>query len=668
MVRGPRLRLCLALLLVLLVPNACSAPEAPSISHLEQSLNLGVPENGFPSWDERVILVLTNRARADPAAECAGSCTAYPATKPLTYQANAGRAARFQSTSLVLAKAGLMHDSVCQLVSNLGSLFPASCDGSPSCACQTAPTCTCSGSSPYCTVASGSLTAWNSRISLFGASAAGENLAAGSSDPISSFSQWVHSSGHWTNINGSGHAKIGTGYFAGTGGCWNNIWAQVFSGGAAAADVLFGGAHYPKSGTTTTSFKFWANYAAAAAPQLATVNIDGTCYPMTLERGTATSGTYLVQQTVPASGCHRYYFYFRDGSGALTSYPTVGSYGVGVGATCSDYSATERPAPGAGCGGCTVDADCDDKNACTQDTCSGGQCKSTAIAGCCTAAAQCDDGNVCTQDACSANKCSSAPITGCCTSAAQCDDGNACTTDSCSANKCQHAAVAGCCASVADCDDKDPCTQDACSASKCQHTALSGCCSSPAACDDGSSCTVDTCVANKCAFTAVPGCCTKDADCGTSDACTQRLCQTGTCQLVKVPGCCSSDVDCVDADACTQDSCSANKCEHAPIAGCGVVREAGPTGQSDAGVGGNGGNGGTNGGTADAGVEHAPPSNIGFSPDDVPENRLNGGCSLAQTPQRPCGSALPLTLPLPLLVLGLVLGVIRLRRPRWYQR
>jgi len=66
-------------------------------------------------------------------------------------------------------------------------------------------------------------------------------------------------------------------------------------------------------------------------------------------------------------------------------------------------------------GGCTVNADCDDADACTIDTCSGGVCSNTPI--------DCDDSNACTTDGCSGGVCSNVAIT--------CNDGNTCTANSC---------------------------------------------------------------------------------------------------------------------------------------------------------------------------------------------------------------------------------------------
>jgi MYXO-CTERM domain-containing protein len=564
--------LAIAMLLVL---HGCSAP----IDHLSIGTHhqaLGIPQNGFPSWEERVILVLTNRARSDPGAEsdaiCGGSCSSYAPSQPLEYSFDRGRAARFQSTSLLIAGSGLMHDSVCTLATDLGSTYPDTCDGSPSCACQGgSASCSCSGGSPYCTAPDG-LTAWNKRVNLFGVSANGENAAAGNSDPVKTFSQWVKSSGHWSNINKSTHGRIGTGHFGGSGGCWKDFWVQVFASGTV-TEKLPGGAHHPRTGTATTTFKFWANYLDAGAPQLATVNVDGTCYSMTLERGSNESGTFLKEMSIAQSGCLRYYFYFRDSTGAVVTYPSTGSFGVGVGTTtCEDYDAGARPSLGQGCGGCTADAECDDANPCTQDACSGSKCENTAIAGCCTLDTQCADADACTQDACVGNTCENTVIAGCCTAGAECDDGNACTEDRCSGNTCQSTPIAGCCTADAQCDDGEPCTQDSCSANKCQHPPISGCCTQDAECDDSASCTTDACVANKCEHAAINGCCAQDADCADNNPCTQTRCElpAGNCSVTEIPGCCAVDTDCDDGDPCTDDSCGAsNTCEHVARPGCG---------------------------------------------------------------------------------------------------
>ena len=82
------------------------------------------------------------------------------------------------------------------------------------------------------------------------------------------------------------------------------------------------------------------------------------------------------------------------------------------------------PAVDAG-GLCTVDAECDDGDACTGDSCDDGTCTYVAL--------HCEDGNPCTDDACD-------PSVGCVfpDNAAPCDDGDPCTQpDACSAGSCR---------------------------------------------------------------------------------------------------------------------------------------------------------------------------------------------------------------------------------------
>lgn len=126
--------------------------------------------------------------------------------------------------------------------------------------------------------------------------------------------------------------------------------------------------------------------------------------------------------------------------------------------------------------GCTLDAcdpaagclslpnngqSCDDDNACTgADVCAGGECHGAPIAGCCAADADCDDTNPCTDDSCSAGSCQSVArdcaveskcLAGYCnagsgeceTTPVTCDDSNVCTDDSCDETfGCTHAATA----------------------------------------------------------------------------------------------------------------------------------------------------------------------------------------------------------------------------------
>ena len=114
---------------------------------------------------------------------------------------------------------------------------------------------------------------------------------------------------------------------------------------------------------------------------------------------------------------------------------------------------------------------CDDDDVCT----SGEKCAKGVCVGTFTAASICDDKIACTKDSCD-------PIKGCqhAPDNAVCDDNVACTSDVCDAAK-------GCAQAPKDslCDDGNACTKDTCDATN-------GC-KQEADCDDGLACTKDTC-------------------------------------------------------------------------------------------------------------------------------------------------------------------------------
>ncbi|RIK65961.1 MAG: hypothetical protein DCC65_10990 [Planctomycetota bacterium] len=103
------------------------------------------------------------------------------------------------------------------------------------------------------------------------------------------------------------------------------------------------------------------------------------------------------------------------------------------------------------CVPCSTVAECDDSDACTTDSCTGGICQHAPV--------NCDDSNPCTDDSCDS-------VLGCqyVNNTATCDDGDDCTTgDACAAGSCVGTPIPECCDTAADCDDSNPCTVDACS-------------------------------------------------------------------------------------------------------------------------------------------------------------------------------------------------------------
>ncbi len=135
---------------------------------------------------------------------------------------------------------------------------------------------------------------------------------------------------------------------------------------------------------------------------------------------------------------------------------------------------------------CTKNADCNDGNTCSVDTCSlsTGKCLYASVKN----GTKCEDGNLCTLNACNNGKCGIAGNVKCI------DDGDACTVgETCSPKT-------GKCAPtyIETCNDNNPCTSDTCNKATagCTHQSLKVCapkCSTDDQCNDNNPCTVDTC-------------------------------------------------------------------------------------------------------------------------------------------------------------------------------
>jgi cysteine-rich repeat protein len=204
---------------------------------------------------------------------------------------------------------------------------------------------------------------------------------------------------------------------------------------------------------------------------------------------------------------------------------------------CSAPVPTEEVCDGADndCDGQVDEDACNDKNACTVDTCGGkAGCSHTPLD-----AVPCDaDGSVCTQgDACVQGQC----IPG---KTKPCDDGNACTVDACDpASGCTHTSDEG-----APCDDQNPCTVgDQCKDSACAKGAT-------LPCESGEVCVIGKCslVSGKCQYNnALDGiACDDGSACTESDACGGGICQ-------------GKQTSCDDGNPCTTDGCTpAGGCSH----------------------------------------------------------------------------------------------------------
>lgn len=300
----------------------------------DANLRAGESINGFPNWEERVIHQWINRARVDPQADlarCGAACAeskCYQPVAPLAWSERLSRAARFHSDEM-REQHYMAHDSKCTVVSNINALYPAGCDGDPSCACAGGtPTCTGSGCTP-----------WNVRVGLFGGSPSGE-IIAGVSDPNFAFYSWLYepSSSEACGPNGSNlHRWIILQMTGGVGVGVSGFSTADFGGGGEPYKIP-SGSHYPRY---AESVEVWANWFDSKAPLSASVVIDGRCIPMQLKRGTKENGAWSATLNGITSRCHRYYFSFVDSTGKEFTYPATGSLGIGDG-SCADWDTSRK--------------------------------------------------------------------------------------------------------------------------------------------------------------------------------------------------------------------------------------------------------------------------------------------------------------------------------------
>jgi hypothetical protein len=217
------------------------------------------------------------------------------------------------------------------------------------------------------------------------------------------------------------------------------------------------------------------------------------------------------------------------------------------------------------CDGKTDEGLCEDGDPCTSDKCNtDGSCQHIQLGG-----LPCDDGSICTavdkcvsgkcfgggeldcddKDACTSDSCN--PIDGCQhkpASDAVCpDDGIECTQDLCKDGKCQHPQASD---GTKCSEDGKPCTADICQTGKCQHPIQEG---NPCV-DDGKACTSDLCVAGVCQHTPASGIpCDDGKICTEGDVCLSGACKAGKLNL------------CDDGQPCTKDACIEGAgCSHDP--------------------------------------------------------------------------------------------------------
>ena len=217
---------------------------------------------------------------------------------------------------------------------------------------------------------------------------------------------------------------------------------------------------------------------------------------------------------------------------------------------------------------CSGDAQCNDSNTCTDDSCSGGNCiyennsLSCGIHDCDYLDTACRDYSDANKS-CSGGKCISEP----CSNFTDAQTGASCGTGKQCDGSGNCEIIPEKCVSNNDCDDKNPCTTDSCGSSgQCSYSKKS----TGTSCGTDKECNLDAvCVSIQAPCVAESSCddgdsCTANDMCGSDGTCSgsQILCGTNSSCSGGACTCNSGYVDC--------DSNAANGCEAATSASCPV--------------------------------------------------------------------------------------------------
>jgi uncharacterized protein YkwD len=291
-------------------PGVDSSSESSSQWAQTRHQAVGEPRDGYPSHNERVVLYLTNRARTEP--DAFNPEEPYPATPPLRFDLNLSKAARFHAQHIIDAGCWCEdHSSCCPM--------EEAAEGGQ-----------CAGPSTGC-----GATMPGERVAYWSSNYTGENQAQGYQTAHAVLDGWIHSSGHWQNINSSTHNLLGSGEY-------NTGWVQDFGAGSGARPVAADGIHF----TDQTNQTFGITYfqPGTGGPRTILAIVDGQCHDLDLAYGQPELGAFETTLSLEP-GCHRYYFHITDGDGNNHVYPSQGSLGAVVGSAedCPLFS-ENRPA------------------------------------------------------------------------------------------------------------------------------------------------------------------------------------------------------------------------------------------------------------------------------------------------------------------------------------
>ena len=275
----------------------------------------GVPISGYPNWQERAFLVITNAVRQAPQAYRSTYTSFtnillpanYPAVAPVYWNENLNHAARAHATDMATTPC-FQHNSCdgTDGITRISSYYPS-----------------------YIFIAE------NIAAGLSSPKAAVDLLICEDINPANCATDKTVYDGHRQNIMNANAKELGTGYYYYVSSPYGYYWVQDF--GATALPIfqppIVSGAHMVLNSQLT----FWLNYYAAAAPQEVRLVINGSSVSMTLAIGSAQSGLYTATAGAD-SVCQSYHFEAVDSSGQGWRYPGTGEFRTyGINSCTEDY-------------------------------------------------------------------------------------------------------------------------------------------------------------------------------------------------------------------------------------------------------------------------------------------------------------------------------------------
>jgi uncharacterized protein (TIGR03382 family) len=249
-----------------------------------QGSSYGVPVDGYPSAEERALVLWTNAARVAPEEFVRDYKQAYHPCTLDDFEASERSPKNPLYIDLALTEVARFHSK--DMAEN-GCFQHESCDGTDT---------------------------W-SRIGRYydESSYLGENIAMGTSDPYYAvFQMWMCSDGHRANIMNGDYNEMG-------GGIRGSYMTQDF-----AAGTLREGAP-PVRVAAEASGMFYADWADAERPERLELVVDGKSTAFDLEHGESDRGVYVADPSLDGT-CLPWRVDWETGGGDAGSFPASGSF------------------------------------------------------------------------------------------------------------------------------------------------------------------------------------------------------------------------------------------------------------------------------------------------------------------------------------------------------